>query len=251
MSNDYDRYAAMRQEAFKKGESKPHRFVEKPAMKSLLTDLSGKKILMLGCGTGEESMLLREYGAADLVGVDLSSESIKLASSTYPEHDFQVADMHSLPFEDSSFDFVYSSLAVHYSSNPLSVYKEIARVLKPGGVLQFSVGHPMRWSSERVERDGHTTKLIGYDESSDPLSQRVYGDYSDFREYSETFPTGETLTFWVGPPSMHFGLLKEASFLIEDFIETRAIEETKEVDPNYYERFSKIPQFTIFVARKS
>ena len=46
-----------------KGEKLPHRFVEKPAMRKLLPNLANKKVLMLGCGTGEESLLLEELGA--------------------------------------------------------------------------------------------------------------------------------------------------------------------------------------------
>src|SRR5688572_21549783 len=105
MVNDYDQYAAQRQEELKKGEKLPHRFVEKPAMRKLLPNLKDKKILLLGCGTGEESMLLEDFGAGSMIGVDLSKESVRLANESYPKHKFKVADMHQLPFEDSIFDF--------------------------------------------------------------------------------------------------------------------------------------------------
>jgi SAM-dependent methyltransferase len=156
--------------------------------------------------------------------------------------------MHKLPFDDGIFDFVYSSLTVHYSSVPVDVYREVLRILKPGGVFQFSVGHPMRWASERIMIEGAPTKLMGYTEGGMP--PRLYGNYSDFQEYDETFPSGEILRFWIGPPSMHFGLLRQAGFEVTDFIETKAVEETKQVDEYYYERFSHFPQFVVFVAKK-
>lgn len=81
-ANDYDRWAADRQKGLKAGESLPHRFVEKPAMRKLLPDLHNKRVLLVGCGTGEESQLLSEYGAADMVGIDLSRESIRLAKES-------------------------------------------------------------------------------------------------------------------------------------------------------------------------
>ena len=90
--NDYDRYAAVRQDALKKGEKLLHRFVEKPAMKKLIPSLLGKRVLMLGCGTGEESLLLEEFGGKDMVGVDFSKESVRLANISYPEHTFLTAD---------------------------------------------------------------------------------------------------------------------------------------------------------------
>src|SRR5688572_30392198 len=99
MVNDYDRYAAQRQEELKRGEKLPHRYVEKPAMRKLLPNLKDKKILLLGCGTGEESLLLEEFGAGSMIGVDSSKESIKLATQSYPAHEFKVADMHNLPLK--------------------------------------------------------------------------------------------------------------------------------------------------------
>ncbi|MDN5275018.1 MAG: ubiE/COQ5 methyltransferase family protein [Candidatus Saccharibacteria bacterium] len=249
MVNDYDQYAAQRQKELKKGEKLPHRFVEKPAMRKLLPNLKDKKILLLGSGTGEESMLLEEFGAGPMVGIDLSKESVRLANESYPKHEFRVADMHKLPFDDSTFDFVYSSLTIHYSSTPIEVYKEVMRVLKPGGVFQFTVAHPMRWASERIMINEVPTKVMGYTEGDRP--PRLYGNYSGFQVYDETFSSGETLRFWVGPPSMHFGLLRQAGFVVTDFVETKAVEETKQVDEYYFERFSRFPQFVVFVAKKS
>jgi len=247
-ANNYDRYAAMRQEALKKGQSLPHRFVEKPAMKKLIPDLHGKRVLMLGCGTGEESALLEKFGGKDMIGIDTSKESVRLANASYPTHTFEAGDMHNLAFEDGSFDYVYSSLTIHYSKEPKKVYAEVIRILKPGGVFQFSVGHPMRWASERTVHDGMTIKLMGYTEGS--ASPRLFGNYSEFHECEEVFKTGEVLKFWVGPPSFHFTLLREVGFDISNFVETRAVEETKEADEAYYARFNHFPQFTIFSATK-
>lgn len=248
MVNDYDKYAAERQEELKKGLKLLHRYVEKPAMKNLLPNLKGKKILLLGCGTGEETLLLEEFGADSMIGVDLSEGSIRLANETYPKHTFRVMDMHDVSFPDETFDFIYSSLTVHYSAEPVRVYQEMFRLLKPGGTFQFSIGHPMRWASERIELDGQTTKILGYTEGD--ATPRLYGNYSGFNKYEETFPSGEVLSFWIGSPSMHFGWLKQAGFRVEEFVETKAIDECKEVDMNYYLRFSNFPQFTIFSVTK-
>jgi ubiquinone/menaquinone biosynthesis C-methylase UbiE len=247
-TNDYDRFAARRQEQLKKGELKPHKYVEKPAMKSILPRLEGQSVLLVGCGTGEETTLLEEHGGANMVGIDNSEKSIELAAASYPEHHFKTGDMHNLEFDDDSFDFVYSSLAIHYSETPITVFLEISRVLRQGGKFQFSVAHPVRWASVRIDIDGVPTKVLGYTEGDGEVKR--YGNYSDYKQYSETFPTGETLTFWVGPPSMYFNLLKEAGFTVNEFIETRAIEDVKSVDNAYYERYHYLPQFTVFQATK-
>ena len=121
--NDYDKFAEKRQQDLINGMKPSHRFVEKPMMKAMIPNLKGKKILMLGCGTGEESKLLETFGASlnQLTGIDLSSKSIEIAKRSYPDIEFVVGDMNELPFENESFDFVYSSLVIHYSENPSGI----------------------------------------------------------------------------------------------------------------------------------
>jgi ubiquinone/menaquinone biosynthesis C-methylase UbiE len=245
--NDYDSFAAMRQEKLQKGSS-PHKYIEKPMMQSLLPALAGQRVLMVGCGTGEESEILSLKGAAGLVGVDISKESITLAQKTYPQVEFRVGDMHTLDFPDSSFDFVYSSLTIHYSSRPADVYKEIFRVLKPNGSFLFSVAHPLRWAIEYANVNGVPTYLMG--SSDDKSKPHLYGSYLHFAEYEHRFISGEILKFWVGPPSMHFKLLQAAGFKIKKFEEAQAIVACKEVAPFYYERWSNFPQFAGFLAEK-
>ncbi|MCH5166993.1 MAG: class I SAM-dependent methyltransferase [Erysipelotrichales bacterium] len=253
MKNDYDKYAKERQERLINGMMPPHRFVEKPMMKSMIPNLKDKKILMLGCGTGEESKLLETFGAdkENLVGLDLSKESINIARESYPEVEFVVGDMSILPFEDSTFDFVYSSLAIHYSATPDTVYKEVYRVLKKDGLFLFSLVHPIRWASAHKEIDGKMYRIIGC--SRDDNESEVFGSYNTFKEHSHNFFSWglkENLSFYVVSPSFHFKLLRKANFEVLDFTESSAIEETKEVDINYYKKNKELPQFMAFLAKK-
>lgn len=248
MINDYDRFAKERQEQLKKGEKRPHRFIEKPMMRELLPNLENKKVLMLGCGTGEESLMLKEFGATDIVGIDLSKESINLAKESYSEYEFLVGDMHKLPFENMSFDFVYSSLAIHYSDNPESVYKEIYRVLKENGQLLFSVGHPLRWACDEIEISGEKYRIIAH--GTENKNDLVYGNYNTFRKHNHYFKNGEVLSFYVGSPSFHFKKLKQAGFIIEDFSEGICTDECKSIDYNYWNKYHEIPQFMSFLVTK-
>ena len=219
-------------------------------MFSMLSDLTGKKILLLGCGTGEETKILEAFGASNMIGIDLSKESIKLAQKTYPNFEFFVGDMHQLPFKNESFDFVYSSLTVHYSDKPNLVYDEVYRVLKNEGQFLFSVGHPMRWSSENVEVNGKKLKIIGNEDYYEE-GERVYGNYLTFASHKHFFG-GESnpLEFYTGAPSMHFKQLKQSGFKIDDFTESKCIDECKDYDLKYYNIYSEIPQFMAFLAHK-
>lgn len=252
--NDYDKFAEKRQQDLINGMKPSHRFVEKPMMKSMIPNLKNKKVLMLGCGTGEESNLLETFGASSkqLTGIDLSNKSIEIAKRTYPDIEFVVGDMNELPFESDSFDFVYSSLAVHYSATPEKTYEEVYRVLKPNGLFLFSVGHPLRWSSEEKNIDGEDIRIIGCSKNDD--GNKVYGKYHSFEKH--TFSSfawqndNEVLAFYVGSPSMHFKLLREANFEVLDFTESKCVEEAKTVDMNYYIKNSEIPQFMAFLTKK-
>ena len=248
MTNDYDKFAKIRQEQLKTGTKRPHRFIEKPMMRDLLPDLTDKKVLMLGCGTGEEALMLQEFGAAEIVGIDLSEESIRLAKESYPEFDFVVGDMHELPFEDAAFDFVYSSLAVHYSGEPEIVFGEVRRVLKDDGEFLFSVGHPLRWACEHVEIDGKEFRAIAHGVDND--NGKVFGGYNTFAKRQHHFGTGEVLEFYTGSPSFYYKTLKKSGFAVEDFSEGICTDEAKELDYNYWARYHELPQFMAFLARK-
>lgn len=256
MVNDYDKFAKERQEKLKSGMLPAHRFVEKPMMKSMMPDLTLKKILMLGCGTGEETELLQLFGADinNLIGIDLSEESIKIAKETYPNIDFRVSDMNELPFMDESFDFVYSSLTIHYTKTPNKVYDEVYRVLKKDGLLLFSVGHPIRWGSMEKEINGKIYRLMGC--SINDNESIVYGKYNTFEKHTfssfawQNREDNEILSFYVGSPSFHFKLLRKSGFEVLDFTESKCIEEAKEVDINYYSKNKELPQFMSFLAKK-
>jgi SAM-dependent methyltransferase len=247
--NDYDKFAKARQEELLKGKYKVFRYIEKPMMKSMLPNLEKKKVLMLGCGTGDETIMLSCAGAQELIGIDLSKVSIEIAKEAYPQYNFLVCDMHNLPFEDESFDFVYSSLAVHYSDNPKTVYDEVYRVLKKGGQFLFSVGHPLRYSTAIVYINNLECKAIGFTEEYDGPTI-LHGNYLTFGPHKHFYKTGEVLNLFIGPPSMHFKLLKESGFSVEDFRESKCVEEAGDVDMNYYVKYSEIPQFMAFLAQK-
>ena len=86
-----------------------------------------KRILEIGSGTGSGTAVLKaRFPNADITGVDLSPEMVRIAMTKVDGVTFEPADASRLPFADASFDLV--------AQNNVPVYfDEIARVLAPGG----------------------------------------------------------------------------------------------------------------------
>jgi len=101
-----------------------------------LKKVKGKKILDLGCGDGQASVMFRDRGL-DVTGVDISRSIIKRDNKRYPDMRFVVMGGENLEFPDSSFDIVHDGGCLHVNEpkTRMKIAKEIDRVLKPGGYL--------------------------------------------------------------------------------------------------------------------
>lgn len=99
-------------------------------------------MLDLGTGPGHiPLMVASEMAGSRIIAVDLSHHMLqiaygKLAGTSLGERvAFQLADVKDLPFEDRSFDTVFSNTILHHIPEPMAMLREAWRVLKPGGVL--------------------------------------------------------------------------------------------------------------------
>ncbi len=112
------------------------------------------KILDCSCGTGE--FLRKLQGKAQVYGLDISEEMLKIARRKLPaETKLQKADVHNLPFEDNFFDDVISTEAFHHYYDQRKALQEMVRVAKKGGKvivvdLNFFL-KPIHWLFERFE----------------------------------------------------------------------------------------------------
>jgi 2-polyprenyl-3-methyl-5-hydroxy-6-metoxy-1,4-benzoquinol methylase len=102
----------------------------------LPNNISGKKVLEIGCGLGAHTEALCRLGAL-VTSIDLAPMSIKITQRRLGlkglSAEVMEADAENLPFLDGHFDYVWSWGVIHHSPNTIQCAREIARILKSGG----------------------------------------------------------------------------------------------------------------------
>ncbi|MGQ3686062.1 MAG: methyltransferase domain-containing protein [Candidatus Loosdrechtia sp.] len=128
-------------------------------------------VLDLGCGSGRDAYILSSLVGENghVTGIDMTDEQLTIAKKyinvqtrkfgyTRPNVDFRMGYIEYLReagIEDNSIDVVISNCVINLSPDKLQVFKEIFRVLKPGGELYFSD----IFTSARVSQEFHDDAL--------------------------------------------------------------------------------------------
>jgi SAM-dependent methyltransferase len=194
MAGSWDRIARWRDRATGDEGDLWHRGMIDPAVRRLVGPVRGLRLLDLACGNGYLARSFAAEGAREVVGLDRSTASIRLARAR--EHRqprgvrFRVGDATALPFPAASFDRVVANMALMDIEDAAGAVREAGRVLAPGGSFVFSLCHPCfdlddrsAWSVER-----------GYD--ADGFYERVYRKVRGYRDERRTrapwrLPSGE------------------------------------------------------------
>lgn len=103
------------------------------AMREIMP-LQGRRVLDLGCGAGWAIRMALSRGASQGVGLDFSSTALGLARQHTPDASWVLADGSTLPFRDASFDRVFSHGAMEHFPDVREGFRELHRVLRPGGL---------------------------------------------------------------------------------------------------------------------
>ena len=118
--------------------------VNTPAFLDLLPPVSGQLGLDLGCGEGHNTRLVTARGA-EVVAIDISDVFLKAAASPAdPALHLVHGDGAKLPFRRGTFDFATAFMSLMDVGRPEHTLHEIARVLRAGAFVQFSIVHPRR-----------------------------------------------------------------------------------------------------------
>ena len=98
-----------------------------------LGDLTGKRVLDVGCGKGRFARILQErYPDAGIWGLDISEEMLKHVPAGIQT---RAGSMTALPFEDASFDAAYATESLEHAVEIDVAVGEMCRVVRPGGAI--------------------------------------------------------------------------------------------------------------------
>jgi ubiquinone/menaquinone biosynthesis C-methylase UbiE len=151
-------------------------------------DIDGKKaVLDLGCGTGVAARAIakRRGFSGAVLGIDLSPYLVQAAERLAAEEGlagsatFKPGDTRSLGLEDGQFDAVVLHTLVSHVSDPLSVVKEAARVVRPGGMVGIFDGDfaSRTFAQEDPAKTKQDDDIINHSVATSPYAMRQMPRY--------------------------------------------------------------------------
>ena len=219
--------------------------VEMPAIYEALPDMNGKRVLDLGCGSGNNCTKAVSLGASFVLGTDVSKNMINLAKKVNKDKKikYEVLAMENISKLKDKFDVVISSLAFHYVEDYDKLLKDIYNLLNENGVLIFSQEHPLSTgtilneacnSSSKLKLGGKEYKLLSDYNINGP--REVHWLDGTYTKYHRNFST------------LINGLI-DNNYKLCKIIEPIALPDNVKKNPKYKNQLN-MPYFMIVIAKK-
>jgi len=177
----------------------------------VLPEVSGLDVLEIGCGTAYWSAWFARLGAR-VTGLDNSEKQLDTARQLQQEFGLEFPLHHGsaeeLPFENASFDLVFSEYGACLWADPHLWVPEAARVLRPGGRLLFLT-------------NGTILMLCSPDDADAPATEHLERDYFGMHRFE--WPDDDSVEFHLGYGDW-IRLLREHGFEVEDLVHVQAPE---------------------------
>ncbi|MDR6552627.1 class I SAM-dependent methyltransferase [Paenibacillus qinlingensis] len=205
----------------------------------LFGDVTGKKVLEIGCGSGQSLQFLGERNASELWGMDISENQLEKTKQHLTEFGLS-AKLICSPMEEECglpndyFDFVYSVYAIGWTTDLEGTFRRIASYLKKDCVFIFSWSHPIQ-KCVAAEDQRLIFKKSYFDESWYKLSLG-----------------GSMLTLSDRKLSTYVNALAKAGFVIEQLIEESDddILQSRTSGDKFAEKAKMLPVTFVIKARK-
>lgn len=200
---------------------------ERPSSLALLPEVSGAKVLDLGCGPGAYSEILIALGA-EVTAVDGSEAMLDIARERIgmAARFFRANFENGLPFEREEFDVIVTALTIHYVRDLDRLAKELFGLLKPWGKVVLSTEHPGLSYGNPPQDDYFAclpkTELWKFEGKEHPV------------------------TVYRRPLSGMLQPFLKAGFVLEQITEGILTDELRSSHPDYHALFRKAPPFLFF-----
>lgn len=200
---------------------------------------AGSRVLDIATGTGNLAVPLAHAGCI-VTGVDIAPNLLvqarERAAADGLTIQFDEGDAEALPYPDASFDAVVTMFGAMFAPRPEVVVAEMARVLKPGGLLAMANWNPAGFTGKMFKLGskhvppppGVPPPVLWGDEST--VRERLAKDFKDIRteivpiDFDLPFDAAGTVEFfrtYFGPTKMAFSRLDEAGqrAFVQDSVE--------------------------------
>ena len=212
------------------------------------SDVAGKKVLELCCGSGHSLKYLADKGAGELWGLDLSQKQLDNAKQMLKGSGYNPR-LICAPMEADSdipedyFDYVFSIYGIGWTTDLAGTFKKVASYLKKDGIFIFSWGHPLHYCVAKSYETGEDEVIDGK-----LVFSRSYFDESYFK-----MPVHDTdVTFANRKISTYVNALYDAGFIIERMVEQtdeKSLSDTEDDSPKA-QKAKMVPLSMCFKCRK-
>ncbi|WP_285400297.1 class I SAM-dependent methyltransferase [Lysinibacillus sp. fls2-241-R2A-57] len=216
--------------------------LEQPNFFTLIPPLKNKVVLDIGCGMGDFVAYCISQGAKHVTGIDISSNMIANAKKRHIHEclTFEQAAFEDMTVQNGTIDFVSSSLAFHYIADFQLLIKKISKALCEGGILLFSLEHPIVTANKGKENwiTNHEGNLLHF----------AVDNYQDEGLRSQNWLVDNVVTYH-RTMSTILNTLIESSLQIEKIIEPIPTKEAVCNLPSLNREFRR-PSFLIIRAKR-
>ncbi|WP_299811186.1 class I SAM-dependent methyltransferase [uncultured Shewanella sp.] len=207
--------------------------LERPSLQAMLDDMNGLDILDLGCGTGVYPQFLIEQGAAKVTCFDVSEQMVAIVNSKFGDRVMAYSQdlSNGLPKEVSNTtDVIICPLVIHYIEDLPALFKEVYRVLKPGGYMVFSTHHP--FADFECSHSGN------------------YFERELVKEVWDTVGQPVDVMFYRRSLTEIMDAITTNSLAVTQVSEGQVSEQVKQISMKHYDYLSKNPNFIFVKCRK-
>ncbi|MCU6712127.1 class I SAM-dependent methyltransferase [Paenibacillus sp. J5C_2022] len=211
------------------------------SFRALLPDLSGKRVLDLGCGYGWHCRYAREQQAQSVTGIDLSEKMLERAREMTNDSNitYRRLAIEDIDFAEEEFDVVISSLAIHYIESFDVICRQIHHCLASGGSFIFSVEHPI------------FTAVAAQDWYYGPSGEKLHWPVDDYHQEGprQARFLDDDVTKYHRSVATYMNVLIESGFIIQKLSELQPTPEMLNNNPAWQEEVRR-PMFLLVAAVK-